>query len=201
MRVELTPTPVTLTLMDMSLDRSTSMGIDQSLTHTGVIVLREGKVVQSLTMTPKLKGVLRLRQIRDNLVSLASIHGVTHVAMEGVSHGSKWGVADAGGLYWIIRMAFFEINRPVLTVAPQTLKKWVTGKGGGEKSEMMRSACRKWPDTCKMDEHQVDAYGLARIAEAFFSKETDGILAKPLTKAEKEVLKTLKGSYLEEAKG
>jgi hypothetical protein len=50
-------------------------------------------------------------------------------------------------------------------VAPQALKKYVTGKGAGDKAIIIKKAYQKWGVDID-DDNMVDAYALARLGEA-----------------------------------
>jgi Holliday junction resolvasome RuvABC endonuclease subunit len=78
-----------------------------------------------------------------------------------------------------------------LIVAPQTLKKFITGSGKGDKNMILLKAFQKWGKEFT-DDHTCDAYGLARIGMEVYNiqhKEKD---IKDYFQYEQEVLKLIK---------
>lgn len=94
---------------------------------------------------------------------------IGHICMEGYSYASKNGREIAGELaYAVKRVIWCAQNAPVgypTIVAPNLLKKFVTGSGSASKAEMLLWVYKRWGVSTKND-NDADAYGLARIAEA-----------------------------------
>jgi crossover junction endodeoxyribonuclease RuvC len=75
-----------------------------------------------------------------------------------------------GALHYYLRLFLHERKIPFKVVAPNTLKKFVTGKGNSKKNQMMLHAFKKW----KMefdDDNLCDAYGLARMSLEEYKNE------------------------------
>lgn len=97
-----------------------------------------------------------------------SFGGISAVAMEGYSHGSKFQREALGELGGVVKLAITEIagvrefRRPII-VPPPTLKKYVTGKGTATKQEMIDTVARRYGALFN-DDNLADAYALARFA-------------------------------------
>lgn len=162
----------------------TVIGIDQSLTATGIVILdMAGTLLQHETYKPRTFGALRLIEIRNKFAEILSNHEPQQIVMEGISYGSVSHIGELGGLFWTLKVLFYESGIPVSVVAPMSLKKWVLGSGKGEKNEMMRAVYKKWG--LELNEHECDAYGLARIGLAVQGRNGE------LAQYEKEVIKTV----------
>ena len=89
------------------------------------------------------------------------------IAIEGYAFASQTGKAldrvELGGAF---RLWLYSIGAKIIEVPPSTLKKYVTGKGNGEKSLMLREVFRKWGYEAK-DDNAADAFALCKLAEAF----------------------------------
>ena len=148
---------------------TTVVGIDPSLTSTGVVILAEDQV-HAHTLTPReekrkgrLQGVRRLCWIRDQVMALLDCPAM--VAIEGPSYGSAQGrQVSIGELHGVLKTAMWEQGYFIVVVPPASLKKFATGKGNASKFDMQKAGIRAGVDFGNEDE--VDAYFLARIARA-----------------------------------
>jgi Holliday junction resolvasome RuvABC endonuclease subunit len=127
-------------------------------------------------------------QVGLNVEDIKTMFGrVDVVAMEGYAAGAKFGRELAGELGGAVKLALLDVlDKPAsypLIIAPTKLKKYVTGKGTAAKAEMLLAVYKKWGVTYT-DDNLADAYGLARAANAWFTRSG--------TKAELETLKDLK---------
>jgi len=111
----------------------------------------------------ELRGAERLAYFRERFTSLfADCPGAA--ALEGYSFGSKNGRGAAGELGGVVRLAAHDAGVRLLVVPPTVLKKYVTGKGTGDKAVMLLHVYKRWG--FETDDHNVaDAYALARFAE------------------------------------
>ncbi|MFE9412376.1 hypothetical protein ACFYN0_26810 [Streptomyces sp. NPDC006704] len=115
----------------------------------------------------------RLAKIyRDVQMMLSGVYcaygGISAVAMEGYSHGSKFHREALGELGGMVKLAITEIAGPQqwrhpIIVPPPTLKKFVTGKGAATKQEMIDTVARRY-GAIFYDDNLADAYALARVA-------------------------------------
>lgn len=116
------------------------VGLDLSLTATGVAA--DGATGWSVrTIASVHKGERRLVVIRDEV--LEASHGADLVVIEGYSYGSKYGAHQAGELGGVVRVALFEAAIPFAVVAPLTLKRYATGRGGGGKEAVLVQAVKR----------------------------------------------------------
>lgn len=163
------------------------LGLDLSLRATGVCLMDEMGDFKVRTIdSGELNGAERLiyveNMLKDFLPSEAKVDRPI-AAIEGYSFSSKFSRAHATGeLGGVIRRYLHIQMIKYYQVAPLTLKKFITGKGKGEKNKVMLEAYKKWGVSFEND-NEVDAYGLARILYMHFIKPNSIIL-----RYEKEVL-------------
>lgn len=110
------------------------IGIDRSLSSTGIAILRDGKIIHQRELKIKKFGADRLVAIGNAVIGILSKFPGALVCMESYSYNSKGHVFELGELGGVLK-AFMHIrNRPYLEVEPTTLKKYVTGKGNADKN-------------------------------------------------------------------
>jgi Holliday junction resolvasome RuvABC endonuclease subunit len=163
------------------------LGIDQSLTHSGVVILDgKGNFQYGFAIKPKTRGVTRLKEIVATLRENLNPEFTYFTCMEGYSYGNMFGKAfELGELGGIIKCWAGS----GLIVAPTTLKKFITGKGklekGIDKKDIIpRIVKEKWGFETK-DDNIADAYGLARIAYLYEHQDE-------CTKTELECIKAVR---------
>jgi crossover junction endodeoxyribonuclease RuvC len=176
------------------------IGIDPSLTSTGIVVLRDGKVELAVTTKnkPALGTIDRVRLIYERIVCVAESltdgekwQAPDLIVIEGFSYGSKGrSVFDIAYLGWRIREELerlrTEDNIPWLEVPPSQLKKFATGQGNANKEIILQQVYKRWGVEFS-DNNQADAYVLAQIGRAYLG-DTEG-----LTAFQQEVITNLKG--------
>jgi len=168
------------------------LGIDQSLTGTGICVLSdEGKLVASATVTPDdLRDGTRLAFIKTAVASLLS--GVQFAALEGYSYNSVGHVFELGEIGGVLKVLLVEHDISYVVVPPVLVKKFATGSAYADKEKMLEAAVRCGHDFGDNDD-QADAFFLARIALAY-AKNT------ARHRCEMEVLHTLRNPPKAKAK-
>jgi crossover junction endodeoxyribonuclease RuvC len=147
------------------------LGIDASLTHTGLVVLdTTGKILHSCTIIPKTKGVQRLVDIAQALKEVFYAHTPRLIVMEGYGYskfqGNLMGLGELGG---VIKYVLHPRN--IYIVAPMTLKKFATGSGKGDKNQIMLKVYKKYKVDFK-DDDQTDAFVLAQIGKLIWHQHT-----------------------------
>ena len=149
------------------------IGIDPSLTGTGIVVLDEqGNVLDKDLISTKASQKIedRLQTIWNRLKYIIWDFADKPVpdcpiAVEGLSFGSKGAsMLELAGLHYLIR---YMIDREFCgvrhVVPPQTLKKFVCGKGNVKKEQMLLQTYKRWGMEFQ-DNNICDAYCLARYA-------------------------------------
>jgi len=141
----------------------TVMGIDPSLTSTGIAVISGGSLyVQNITT--KAKGMGRLAFLRDTIMDRVEITKPDIIMLEGYSFASRGrGTFSLGELGGVLRLALYEADQPVHVLSPNSLKLFVTGKGNANKTAVSLALMKRWK--VELDqEDQADATGLALAA-------------------------------------
>jgi crossover junction endodeoxyribonuclease RuvC len=168
----------------------TFMGVDLSLTATGYCIYTSAGLKLHTIKTEK-KGGMRLSIICKSLISEIRDFKPDLISVESPSYGSPFGAIGMGEIQGAFKMALYEhTERLPIYVAPATLKKFATGSGRGEKSDVKMSVLEKWGARIT-DNNQADAYVLAKIAAAAFGAEP------PKFQYEQEVLKTVRAGNAE----
>lgn len=155
------------------------VGIDQSYTGFGLTIMDEGGYFKTLVYQSSLKSIERLVDIRDWLCE--TLRGYYPGLRAGGSTALESPVLKSpsalisGQLYSTVLLALEQLAagldhaRPLL-VPPTTLKKFVTGSGSAQKSEMLLETYKRWGVSFN-DDNAADSYGLAMIARGH--AETD----------------------------
>jgi crossover junction endodeoxyribonuclease RuvC len=156
----------------------TVIGLDLSLTSTGVAVAEAGRIVhtQAVKSTGKRGDALteRERRIYDivNRVQAAVLrHDARLVVIEAPSFGSVGGSAhDRSGLWWgIVRMLGLR-NIPVAQVAPTQRAKYATGNGRAEKKVVHAEAKELYGLLSACTDDEGDAAILAAIGSRYLGE-------------------------------
>ena len=157
------------------------VGVDQSYTGFGFSVDGESKK-RSFPPSRYDSDVHRLKAIEDwfmGWLQLQSKAGVDLVAMEGYANNAKFGREMAGELGAVVKLAVLEvISTPPVVVPPNSLKKFVTGKGSGPKNVMIAHVYRQW-GVMFSDDNQADAFALEKFGEAYLWVTTGGMMPTP----------------------
>ena len=159
------------------------VGIDASLTSTGIVVLNEGNVYTD-TIQRKSTGVERLIEIRE-LVRLA-VSGADLVAIEGYAFARSNQAYQLGELGGVLRVMFREEGIKYIDVAPSAVKKFATGKGNANKEAVAVGVYKRWGKEFKTND-EADAFVLAKIGQAYMAGQ------EGLTAFQREVIDALVG--------
>lgn len=150
------------------------LGIDLSLVKTGVgiidysdpqclarveLVESTGRRADSLLDRDR-----RMHRITEEITTYAP-GSTTLVAVEGPAisraGGSSW---DRLGLWWRVVHRMHQANFRVVVVNPSTLKKWATGRGNADKSDVSVAMARLWPEVESPSNDGWDGLALATMA-------------------------------------
>lgn len=138
------------------------VGVDQSLTHAGVCIVSTNVAPQFVTVEPKdLRDAPRLIFLRDTIAEL--VVDTDLLAMEGYAYDKPLQAHQLGEIGGILRVLFYEMRIPIVIVSPVQLKKFATDNIRADKIAMQAEAEKQLGHTLR-DDHQADAYFLAKIA-------------------------------------
>lgn len=165
----------------------TIIALDLSLRSTGVAIGTEKVPWHAETIRTDLKGLARLDY------QLKTIRGVwlgsvppDLVVIEAMAPGiTSPYTLERAGLYYMVLLALWKANIPVLTAAPTQVKKFCTGSGRAEK-DMMIMACYKTFGVEVENNNEADAIALLAIGKAWIGQ------VEPKGKAQMEVIKALR---------
>ncbi len=153
-----------------------TLGVDLSLTHTGVVALDDGKLLLKKSILTKPAGkrpvdeINRLQSIVDQICFVIDSVQPNIVAIEGLAFMSRktTALAQLAGLNYLLRRELMRRGIGFVIVAPSSLKKFITDKGNAQKDEMMEAVYKRWGVTM-LDDNENDAYCLAQVAFAMIS--------------------------------
>jgi len=173
----------------------TILGIDPSLTSTGIVTLQGGVVdlTQTTKDMPKLETIERVRLIREQVNKVIQHPSIALdlIVIEGFSFGSKGrSLFEIAYLGYRIRedLEHFKNNEgiPWIEVSPDSVKKFTSNMGTSTKSVMIKEVYKRWGFDTNSDD-LADAYALAQIGRAYLGENND------LTAFQREVIANLKG--------
>ena len=172
------------------------VGIDFSLTGTGVCAIKDGEA-ECVTIGSKKED--QWFRFPDRVIGIVNdafewVHSLgdddarATIAIESPAFLAKGsGVDRMFGGWWIVIDQIWAIADPLLKVTPAQVKKFATGNGNAKKDEVMLAVARRYPDVPITDNNQSDALVLAAIAAAAVGEPFNG----ELTKAQREVVEAV----------
>lgn len=140
------------------------MGIDLSLTSTGVSFLGDTFAIQS-----KLRGTERLVEISERLVNFAQDVQPVAIVMEGYSFGSKFSRAHSiGELGGAVKVGLHKAGFRMVEVPPKCRAKFATGNGNAGKDEVLAAVKEIVPEKFveSFGDDECDAWVLEHMAYA-----------------------------------
>ncbi|MDP4158202.1 MAG: crossover junction endodeoxyribonuclease RuvC [Bacillota bacterium] len=143
------------------------IGIDPSLTSTGICVMSEhGQVIESQAIQPKNKGPERLALFRQSLVNLISLRSNVHAFIEGYAFGANNQREALGELGGVLRLTLYDQNANMVIIQPTALKKFATGKGNADKIAMAVALEKQFQLEYPTSD-QTDAFWLATFGRSY----------------------------------
>lgn len=145
------------------------VGLDLSLTATGIAAITDTTVVHTITSKGAKDATLTERRQRLDRLELAIAEWLPEnldlIVVEAPSFGQmrQAGEHARAGLWWRVVSILDDCYAPVAEVPPATLKKYVTGKGNAGKDEVLLAVSRRYPDVDVKDNNQADALVLAAM--------------------------------------
>ena len=170
-----------------------AVGLDMSLTGTGLCKNVDGKIeIGTIKTTAHQYGEYeRLDVITEKVLAFIP-KDVSIICIESVFTPFRAGQIGSAmgliGLGQIVRLKMWKAGLIFVDIAPTRLKKFVLGKGNGDKDMVVKEVFKKWGIDAG-DNNQADAVVLAMIGEAlvkYRSGQTEGF-----TKYQLEVLKAI----------
>jgi len=147
---------------------SSYIGIDQSLTSTGIATVGGGEPACDLIQPDSsIKGVERLAYIRNHVKVFTTTHGpCAHACIEGPSHGSTNRGDDLGQLRGVLLLALYDWGIPTTIIPPTVLKKFGARRGDASKERMLKAAEEEFGILLGSQDDMADALWLAQLARA-----------------------------------
>ena len=117
------------------------MGIDQSFTSSGIIILNNDDIIHSecFKTNKKANSFNRAHVITMRIKELIEEHNPDIIAIEGLAFGMRGNATrDLAGLQFVIVTYIQEVLfKEVDIISPLTVKKFATGSGNSKKEEMI----------------------------------------------------------------
>ena len=149
------------------------IGIDQSYTSTGFVVLDEQKnlIDCNILSTPKTDDIFkRAWELSEAIITGISKYPDAKLAIEGLAFSMRGNATrDLAGLQFsIITKINFILNRDITIVAPPTLKKSATGSGKASKEEMIDALPKDILEVFTKEKNWKKSRGLTDVTDAYF---------------------------------
>jgi Holliday junction resolvasome RuvABC endonuclease subunit len=188
------------------------LGIDPSLNGSGFIKMKNFEILDFWFFTNVLKhssdphailnretGSKRLNIIYEFYEKLLKSNDFDYCAIEDYAYGAKSNsIFQIGGLGELLRLMTYRSGIPYRDYEPSKVKRFATGSGTAEKSEMVLAAYKSGFDVSKYGkngEDLVDAYWIGNMltTELFLHKNKDYI--GKFTRKQQEVFNETTKSY------
>lgn len=181
------------------------VGIDASLTGTGICVLQVGPGLfaqpgdyETFLIASKLKGPARLIEIRDRVANFCK--NASMVLIEDYAFARAQGAHQIGELGGVLRVMFVEQGLNWIEVAPAAVKKFATGKGNASKEQIAAWVQKRWGVMFDSND-ETDAFVLAKIGEALIASQVNNEeVLKKLIAPQREVIAILRGEKRKKTK-
>jgi crossover junction endodeoxyribonuclease RuvC len=146
------------------------IGLDLSLTGTGIVVLRDSRIVyqELVTTKPGTTDMQRIITIMNQITEVLTTYAGPDclVVIEGPSYGSNTSsIHTLGKLAGVVELSLVLRNITYLIVPPTSLKKLITGKGNAKKEQMLLQIYKKYGIEFH-DNNLADAFALCKWGEA-----------------------------------
>lgn len=168
-----------------------SIGLDLSCTSTGIVVLASvlasgnPRLLHTETVKVKTTGLQRCSDVAERVLWAMEAFNPEQIVIEGYGGSFKGSIIPIVELGTVVRYFLRQQGRCWTEPAPTQLKKFVLGKGVGEKEQMMLQVFKRWgyeaPNNDLADAYGLACMGLGRVGQL-----------SGMTQAMLEVLGTLK---------
>lgn len=161
-------------LKKMNGDPRYFVGIDHSFNSFAIIVIdKNGEIVEQklLSSNSENEPEDRILELEKGFSFIKNIVRLHTVYIEGPSFSSNGAfVLQMGALHYYLRIFLRLNNIKYNVVAPNTLKKFITGKGNTKKNLILMKVYKKWGVEFDCDD-LADAYGLAKMSLEEYNDE------------------------------
>lgn len=167
-------------------------GIDPSLSQTAVVIGSGPQSYVVHTFKSKPLGGSAADRVRRYDILVSDIMQVIHASkpdrifIENYAFGAKMAREVLGEFGGILRWHLVDVDPQLCEVSPLGLKKFVTGKGAGQKEQMMLGVFRNWGFEPRGND-EADAYGLWRLGRCVCGLE------EPSNQSQREAVQKVKG--------
>lgn len=154
----------------------TVIGIDLSLTSTGLCIVYKGK---AQTFRVESKGSAdaslanryrRLDDIAGEIIMTVVNNDADLVVIEQPAYSRTVGhMHDRSGLWWIVVHALHHERHSVAEVAPTSRARYATGKGNAGKDAVLLEVARRFPDVALSGNDEADALVLAAMGADYLA--------------------------------
>lgn len=158
-------------------------GLDLSMTATGTTTSNQGSALVE-TLKSKRAGDLRLTELTERIEY--RVAGSELVLIEGYLNRSM-SAGITGMVHGAVRAKLQQMGLKYGTLPPSSLKKYATGKGGANKSDMAVAAYRRGDGIEFTDDNACDSWWLWVAANEFL-----GLPVVALPKVQREALDKIK---------
>jgi len=171
----------------------TYLGVDPSLTASGIAIIRDGELTHFKEIKPNTFGSERFIYIREAMRKLIKYHSVDFIVHESPSLQSRntSSLVDLGGLWIVLTVLYFEMKVPYFLASPSQTKKFLSGRGVGvQKNEMLLALYKRWGIETTSD-NICDAISLAKLAQYTHAYVLDKPVKDMIAPQEEVILKVL----------
>lgn len=163
------------------------IGLDRSLTSTGIAVVKAGKYIRGAQLSSKFYGARRLYDLAKQILYYCSAYPNCLVIPEGYSYMSKGSsglsLAEFGG---VMNVFFLMRNIKHLECAPQSLKKYATGVGNCDKSLVPMNIFKKFGVQAIGNDH-ADSIALSFLGYHAFNYLQNAKIVAPKAYTDKDI--------------
>lgn len=182
------------------------LGIDPSLNGSAFMIMQGGEIVNYYFFTDVLKvakesnghglvnkekGPARLNIIYNFFNELLLKYKFDYAAIEDYAYGAKSNsVFQIGGLGEMLRLLLYRAGIPYRDYEPSKVKKYATGSGNAEKSQMVLEAFKNGFDVAsygKSGEDLADSFWIAKMLSTELKLHMDINYLKALSKKQQQV--------------
>lgn len=139
------------------------LGLDIS-TKTGFCILESSDtgIVKNASgvLRSNKKGFERLASLADKMTDIIADLVFDIIVIEGYGYANKYTLVTLVEVGTVLRYFLWQSNQKYIDVAPNSLKKFVTGKGNAGKAMIIKEVYKRWGLDLFSDD-EADAAGLA----------------------------------------